>query len=229
MEEQILDIPVDQIQPNPDQPRKEFDESELRSLADSIKEHGVINPITVFPSSNGLVHYTLIDGERRWRASMLAGRETIKSYVRAKNSVKKDSTLVDAIIANSQRSDLNPVEEAECFRKLACLPGFTQTKIASLMGKSQSYVSFRMRLLELEPEIQEFFAKKKIPLDVVVVGGLLNLMPERRLKIARKFAQRGMTVFGMRVSLARLARDDDSDGSIQYEKLKHAQIGRAHV
>jgi len=219
MDEQVLDIDVTLIVPNPDQPRKEFDQAELASLAASIKEYGLKNPITVFFSGNGLPEYTLIDGERRLRATKLAGLPTIRAIITNEKPGRK-STLVDAIIANTQRSDLNPIEEAESFRRLVQEAGFTQAKVAKLMGKSQSYVSFRMRLLELEPEIQQFFAKKKISMDVIIINGLLNLLPEKRLSIARRFAQREYTVAGMRRALARMSQNQDEDNPDAFKHLK---------
>lgn len=219
MDEQVLDIDVTLINPNPDQPRKEFDQADLASLAASIKEYGLKNPITVFFSGNGLPEYTLIDGERRLRATKLAGLATIRAIITNEKPGRK-STLVDAIIANTQRSDLNPVEEAESFRRLVQEAGFTQARVAKLMGKSQAYVSFRMRLLELEPEIQQFFAKKKISMDVIIINGLLNLLPEKRLALARKFAKHDYTVAGMRRALTRMSQNQDEDNPDAFKHLK---------
>lgn len=226
MEDQVLVIDVDLIDPNPDQPRKEFDQAELKSLAESIKEYGLKVPITVIDSSNGKTRYTLIDGERRLKATKLAGLTTIKAFVRD-DLINDKTTLVDAIIANTQRSDLNPVEEAESFRRLVQEAGFTQARVAKLMGKSQSYVSFRLRLLELEPEIQQFFAKKKISMDVIVINGLLNLIPERRITAARHFAQRDMTVAGMRRALTRMAQNQGDGNPEAFKHLKYSPAATA--
>lgn len=219
--EELLIIDVELIKPNPDQPRKEFDQAELKSLAESIKEYGLKQPITVIATFGRQVGYTLIDGERRLKATKLAGLTTIKAFVR-EDSKTGATTLVDAIIANTQRSDLNPVEEAESFRRLVQEAGFTQARVAKLMGKSQSYVSFRMRLLELEPEIQQYFAKKKISMDVIIINGLLNLESVRRLAIAKKFAQYDMTVGGMRRALTRMAQNQAEGNPDQFKQLKYS-------
>lgn len=226
MEDQVLEIAVTLISPNPNQPRKEFDQAELKSLAESIKEYGLKNPITVFRTQKGHPEMTLIDGERRLRAAKLAGMATIQAFVRD-DPVTDKTTLVDAIIANTQRSDLNPVEEAESFRRLVQEVGFTQSRVAKLMGKSQSYVSFRMRLLELEPEIQQFFAKKKISMDVIVINGLLNLLPETRLLIARRFAQCDYSVAGMRRALTRMAQNQAEGNPDQFKHLKYSPAATA--
>lgn len=220
MEDRIMDIPVDWVMPNPDQPRKEFDQVELQSLADSIKEHGQKVPAVVFAADRDDECFTLIDGERRLRAVILAGMPTLKAIVLAEKP-QKNETLVDAIIANSQCSDLNPIEEAESIKKLIKI-GLKQTEIAKLLGKSQGHVSFRLRLLELEPEIQGFIARKKITLDVMVVGGLLNLPSDTRISIARKFAQRGLTITGMRAILTRLARAEAAGDTGSFKRLKNS-------
>ena len=143
------EIPLHQIKPNPYQPRRSFNESELAALAESIRSHGVLQPIVVEEGANG---YTLIAGERRLRASKLAGRTTIPAVVR---SVGDLGRLELALIENVQRSDLSPIDTALAYRRLADEFGLTQDAIAAIAGKARATVANTMRLLDLSQEVQE--------------------------------------------------------------------------
>ena len=154
---EILQLNLDDIIPNRFQPREVFDEQELKELALSIKEHGVIQPIIV-RSVNG--KYEIIAGERRYKASALAGKTTIPAIVN--NLDDKEASKV-ALLENLQRKNLNPIEEARTFQKILELDEMTQEELAKTMGKSQSAVANKLRLLQLPDPIQDAILKKQIP------------------------------------------------------------------
>ncbi|MDR0399652.1 MAG: ParB/RepB/Spo0J family partition protein [Treponema sp.] len=143
-------IPLDKLRPNPEQPRKYFGEDELRELADSIREHGIIEPIIAEESGDGF--YTIIAGERRYRAALLAGLQEAPVLLR---SYPPEARLEIALIENIQRTDLNPIEEAEAYKKLMELTGLSQDSVAAKVGKNRSTVANALRLLRLPAEIQE--------------------------------------------------------------------------
>ena len=142
-------LPLHKVEPNPDQPRQDFDEEELQQLADSIAVHGVIQPLTVRQLPSG--YYQIIAGERRWRASRLAGLYEVPAVVIEADD-KKATEL--ALIENLQRSDLNPVEEALGYQTLMSDYGMTQEETAKSVGKSRPAVANALRLLQLCPEAQ---------------------------------------------------------------------------
>jgi ParB family chromosome partitioning protein len=141
-------VPVDGIVANPDQPRTHFDDDTLEELAASMREVGVLQPIVVTDTGNGLV---LIAGERRWRAAKRAGLATIPAVVREATG---SSTLVEALVENVQRQDLSPMEEANAYHQLLENYGMTQEQVADRVGKSRPAISNTLRLLQLPPEIQ---------------------------------------------------------------------------
>src|SRR5947209_15312764 len=145
----ILRIPVDQIEANPRQPRHDFDEQALNELASSIKLHDIVQPITVSQMPNG--KYRLISGERRWRASKIAGLKDVPAYIRQAN----DQELLElALLENLQREDLNAVEIALSYKRMMDELGYTQEQVADRMGKERSTISNYIRLLKLPPDIQ---------------------------------------------------------------------------
>ena len=143
-------IPIDLVQRNPGQPRKNFDETELNELASSIRSHGVLQPILVRPIPGG--KFEIVAGERRWRAAQRAGLHTIPAVVRDLNEVE---VLEIAIVENVQRMDLNPIEEANGFQALIDRFGRTQEEIAEAVGKSRPHIANMLRLLKLPEDIQE--------------------------------------------------------------------------
>lgn len=147
---QLWHIPLSEIVPNPEQPRKHFDHAALESLVASIKEHGVMQPITVSERMDG--GYEIIAGERRFRASQIAGLPTIPAVVRAATEQQK---LELALIENIQRQDLNPIEEAFSYKRLIDEFGLTQNDVALRVGKSRPAVANTMRLLDLPDVIQK--------------------------------------------------------------------------
>ncbi len=143
------ELPIDSIVPNPFQPREEFDEGGIASLADSIEQVGVLQPILVRPAADG--GYQLIAGERRWRAALQAGLTVIPAIVR---EVRDVSALEQAVIENLHRQDLNALEEAAAYQQLIDDFGFTQEQLAQRVGKSRPSVANTLRLLNLPPAIQ---------------------------------------------------------------------------
>lgn len=145
----VLRIPVDKIEPNPKQPRRDFDETALQELASSIKIHDIIQPITVSKLASG--KYCLISGERRWRASKQAGLKDIPAYIRQAN----DQELLElALLENLQREDLNAMEIALSYKRMMEELEHTQEQVAERMGKDRSTVTNYIRLLKLPPDIQ---------------------------------------------------------------------------
>ncbi len=158
-------IEVDKIKPNPHQPRRDFNEAELKELASSIREYGVIQPLTVSKiehetESGTEVEYQLIAGERRWLASKIAGLERVPAIIR--NIALDRERLELAIIENVQRANLNPIESARAYTKLQDQFNLTQREIASRIGKSRETIANSVRLLNLPSEVQDAVAASQI-------------------------------------------------------------------
>lgn len=154
---QVLEIPIQNITPNPRQPRHHFDHTQLEDLIASIKEHGILQPIIVTEKGGG--HFELIAGERRLRAATIAGLETVPAIVREAGDTDK---LELAIIENVQRQDLNPLEEARGYLQLMEEFSLTQDDVSKKVGKSRSQVANTIRLLQLSDEIQRALVEGKI-------------------------------------------------------------------
>ncbi|MBE6797357.1 MAG: ParB/RepB/Spo0J family partition protein [Ruminococcaceae bacterium] len=153
----LIEVKLIDIEPNKEQPRKTFDEKALSELADSIREHGLLQPIIVKPLTNGT--YRIIAGERRWRASRIAGLETVPAIIK---DFDDKEVMEVALIENLQREDLNPVEEAMGYRSLMDTFGMTQEQVAERVGKSRSAVANALRLLNLRPQELELLKLGKI-------------------------------------------------------------------
>ena len=187
-EDSTKKIKLSMIEPRPDQPRKLFDKEQLQELADSIAEHGVIQPIILVNGENG--YYRIIAGERRWRAAKIAGLTEIPAIVRDYSEVQAAEI---ALIENLQREDLNPIEEAQGYKHLMDRFGLTQDKISERVGKSRSNVANMLRLLNLDEEIQELLQGGKITTGH---ARALLAIPEKaqRLEIAARIEPEGLTV-----------------------------------
>ena len=187
-EDSTRKIKLSMIEPRPDQPRKQFDKEQLQELADSIAEHGVIQPIILVNGENG--YYRIIAGERRWRAAKIAGLAEIPAIVRDYSEVQAAEI---ALIENLQREDLNPIEEAQGYKNLMDRFGLTQDKISERVGKSRSNVANMLRLLNLDPEIQALLQNGKISTGH---ARALLAIPEktRRMEIAARIEPEGLTV-----------------------------------
>ena len=156
-ESAVTEVMLSQIEPNRDQPRKDFDEEALRELSESIKKHGLLQPILVRSKPAG--GYEIIAGERRWRACRMAELRTVPVVIR---EMDEREVMEVALIENLQREDLNPIEEALGYRSLMVSYSLTQEQIAEAMGKSRSAVANTLRLLELTPEETEALKKGKL-------------------------------------------------------------------
>jgi len=175
----LNEIPIDQIEPNPDQPRREFDQDALQELATSIQNMGIIAPITLRQVAPD--HYQIIAGERRWRASQMAGLTSIPAYIRTADD---ESVMELALVENIQREDLNAIEIALAYEHLAEASGMTQEKISERVGKSRTAVTNYMRLLKLPAQIQMALRDREI--DMGHARALLSLdSPSMQLKIFR--------------------------------------------
>lgn len=145
-------LPIEQVAPNPDQPRKLFEPTLLRELADSIKRHGILQPVVVTPKPGQPGHYLLVAGERRWRAAQLAGLHEIPAVVR---DTPESDRLELAVIENLQRLDLTPIEEAQAYRQLIDVRGYTQDQLAERLSKDRSTIANALRLLRLPSKVQD--------------------------------------------------------------------------
>lgn len=184
----INEIPIEQISPNPDQPRRNFDETSLEELATSIRELGIIQPLTL--RSAGPDAYQIISGERRYRAAKLAGLETVPAYIRTAN----DSELTEmALIENIQREDLNAIEIALTFKKLIDQYKLTQDRLSERIGKKRSTIANFLRLLKLPAEVQLGLRDKHI--DMGHARALLAVdKPTLQLKLYNETLKKGLSV-----------------------------------
>ena len=184
----LNEIAISQIVPNPNQPRREFDETALMELANSIKEIGIIQPITLRQTPDG--QYQIIAGERRWRASQLAGLTTIPAYIK---TVKDETVMEMALVENIQREDLNAIEIALAYEHLAEATGMTQEKISERVGKSRAAVTNYMRLLKLPAQVQMVLKDKVI--DMGHARALLSIdSPSTQIRLFKEIERNGYSV-----------------------------------
>ena len=184
----ISDIEISRISPNPDQPRRTFDEESLEELAASIRELGVVQPLTLRLSDDG--DYQIIAGERRWRAARIAGLESVPAYVRTVS----DSEMTEmALIENIQREDLNAIEVALGFKKLIDSYNLTQERLSERLGKKRTTIANHLRLLRLPAEIQLGLRDRK--LDMGHARAILAIDdPKMQLKIYKRIPKEGLSV-----------------------------------
>ena len=180
-------LPIYKVEPNPDQPRHDFDEEELQALADSITVHGIIQPLTVREMPNG--YYQIIAGERRWRAARMANLSDVPAVI-----IEADDKAMElALIENLQRQDLNPLEEALGYQTLMNEYGLTQEEAAGRVGKSRPAVANALRLLGLCPEVQERVRKGE--LSAGHARAILQLKSEKKQQeAAQKIVALGLSV-----------------------------------
>lgn len=204
--EMVQELKIEDIMPNPDQPRKHFDEDKLTDLAESIKENGVLQPILVVPRENG--KYMIVAGERRWRASKMAGKETIPALIK---DASLQQVLELALIENVQRDDLSPIEEARAYSLLMSMFDYTQEKLSQRMGKSRSAIANSTRLLDLPDDVLEMVEDGK--LTVGHVRPLLGInVPEWQSFIAHEVYQANKTVR----EVEELVQKAQKDGFVKY-------------
>ncbi len=184
----INEIPIDQIEPNADQPRSLFNEEALQELAHSISEIGIIQPITLRQVADN--RFQIIAGERRWRASQLVGLKSLPAYIR---TIKDENVMEMALVENIQREDLNSIEIALAYEHLLEQSGMTQEKVSERVGKSRTAITNYLRLLKLPAQVQMSLQKKEI--DMGHARALLALdSPSLQLKLFKEILKNGWSV-----------------------------------
>ncbi|MDO3393947.1 ParB/RepB/Spo0J family partition protein [Ligilactobacillus sp. 110_WCHN] len=187
-DEKVEELQLDEIRPNPYQPRKNFDEENLKDLSDSIRKNGVFQPIIVRKSS--VMGYEIIAGERRFRASKLAGKDSIPAIVRA---IDDEQMMEVAVLENLQREDLSPLEEAEAYSTLMKNLKITQSELSERLGKSRPYIANYLRLLDLPRKVKAFVQDGKLSMGQART--LLALKDKDKLvELAKKTVKENYTV-----------------------------------
>jgi len=183
----VTEIRINQVEPNSEQPRKVFDQEKLEALAESIKNHGVVQPIIVRREGS---YYKIVAGERRWRAAKLAGLKTIPVIIK---DITSREVMEIALIENLQREDLNPIEEAEAYQKLIEEYSITQEEVAKIVGKSRAAIANSVRLLTLTDEIKEMLTDGRL-----TSGHARTLVtisdPQRQNQLAKIIVEKNLTV-----------------------------------
>ncbi len=199
----LNEVDITQIEPNPNQPRREFDGESLAELASSIRELGIIQPITLRKVEGQ--KYQIIAGERRWRASQLAGLTKIPAYI---VSVEDQNAMEMALVENIQREDLNAIEIALAYQHLAETTGMTQAKISERVGKSRAAVTNYMRLLKLPAQVQ--IALKNHEIDMGHARALLSIeSPSQQIKLFKAVQQQQLSVRKVEEMVQALKSGDD--------------------
>ena len=210
----LSEIALTMISPNPNQPRTDFDESALQELAASIREIGLVTPITL--RQMGENEYQIIAGERRWRAATLAGLTTIPAYIR---TAEDEKVMEMALVENIQREDLNPIEIALAYQHLSETTGMTQEKISSRVGKSRTSITNYMRLLKLPAQIQ--IALKNKDIDMGHARALLAIdSPSTQLKLFKEVQRNGYSVRKVEEMVQKLKNGEN----IQTVKKSNSQL-----
>lgn len=213
----LVEMPLELILPNPEQPRVTFNLMELDDLAQSIRENGVIQPVIVEPAENGM--YYLHAGERRTRAARLAGLTTIPAVITPRlNGHGGQDRLVRALVENLQRADMNPVEEAKGYQRLVEM-GFSMNDIALKMGISSARVASRLKILELDQPIQDLIQSGKLSKDNRLTAALMDIPDSAaRVKMAKTLADRNASI------TAGLEACDRLKHSLQAKKISSNEI-----
>jgi ParB family transcriptional regulator, chromosome partitioning protein len=206
-------LPVDRIEPNPQNPRLAFNAETLEELASSIREHGVLQPVLVRPLDDG--RFQLIAGERRWRASKLAAQATIPALV---EDIDDDTALEIALIENLQREDISPLDEAAMYDRMIRDHGYSIRKLAEKLGKDKGYLENRLRLADAPPEVRELVSLRKDTLSHAYE--LMKVEdPKKRRKLADQVARNELSLVKLRERIEgrqpRVAAEDDApDGEV---------------
>ena len=206
-----VDLLIDEIAPNPLQPRKHFDDQKFKELERSIRDHGVLQPIIVQMGTKG---YELVVGERRWRASKKSGLKKIPAIIR---EVNETESLEIALIENLHRQDLNPIEEADGYNRLAVNFGLTQENIAKRMGKSRESVANIMRLLKLPHRVKEDMVFGRLTMGHA--RALLGLNSDKHIEALRKkILEQALNVRQTETQVNRIKRNKDGLAKKQAKK-----------
>jgi ParB family chromosome partitioning protein len=202
----INEIPIEQIEANPNQPRREFEETALNELAQSISEIGIVVPITL--RQMGEHKYQIIAGERRWRASQIAGLTSLPAYIR---TIKDEEVMEMALVENIQREDLNDIEIALAYEHLLETSGMTQEKMSKRVGKSRTAVTNYLRLLKLPAQVQMALQNKTISMGHA--RALLSLeSPAQQIRLFKEIQKNGYSVRQVE-ELVKSAKDHDEASS----------------
>ena len=183
----VIYVDINDIMPNASQPRKVFDDEKLEDLANSIKQHGMIQPIVLRRSGKG---YEIVVGERRWRAARMIGLKEIPAIVK---ELTDEENMLLAIIENMQREDLNPIEEAEGLKQMIDTYGLTQEQVSFSVGKSRPYITNSLRLLKLSEYVQDLTATGKISMGHARALAAIE-DEERQIELAKRAAEEGLSV-----------------------------------
>jgi ParB family chromosome partitioning protein len=216
----VAHIPVHEIDPNPHQPRVHFDHGDLEDLVGSIKEHGIIQPLVVTKKADG--RYELIAGERRLRASKIAGLQEVPALIRSATEQQKTEL---AIIENVQRADLNPIEEAKAYLRLSTEFGLTQDQVGERVGKSRPQVANIIRLLQLPDSIQHALMQKRI--STSNARTLLSLSSdEERMRLFEQMLQGNFTVRQTEARVSHPRRTQNIDPNLmELENQLRSKLG----
>lgn len=199
----INEVAINQIEANPNQPRREFDQTALEELSNSIRELGLVQPITLRQVADD--RYQIIAGERRWRASQMAGLTTLPAYIR---TVDDENVMAMALVENIQREDLNAIEIALAYEHLLEKSGTTQEKVSELVGKSRAAIANYLRLLKLPAQVQIALQKKEI--DMGHARALLSLAsPSLQIKLFKEIQKNGYSVRKVEELCQQLNNGDD--------------------
>ena len=199
----ISEVAIQDIEANPNQPRREFDQEGLQELAKSIQEIGIVQPITLRQMENG--KYQLIAGERRWRASQLVGLTHIPAYIR---TIKDENVMEMALVENIQREDLNPIEIALAYEHLMEASGMTQEKVSERVGKSRAAVANYVRLLKLPAQVQMALQNKEI--DMGHARALISLdSPSLQIKLFKDIVKNNYSVRKVEEIVKKIKEGDD--------------------
>lgn len=218
----LNEIPLNLIDPNPNQPRREFDEEAMRELAASIREIGIITPVTLRQTTDG--RYQIIAGERRWRASQLAGLTAIPAYIR---TVEDQNVMEMALVENIQREDLNAIEIALAYQHLVDTSGLTQEKISERVGKSRAAITNYLRLLKLPAQIQ--MALKNHEMDMGHARALLSLdSPSAQIKVFKDVLKNGYSVRKVE-ELVQLIKNGEDDQTAKKTIATKTQLPKEFV
>ena len=213
----INEISIEQIEANPNQPRREFNDEALQDLANSIKEIGIVQPITLRQIAEN--RFQIIAGERRWRASQIIGLKSIPAYIR---TIKDENVMELALVENIQREDLNAIEIALAYEQLLSGEGMTQEKVSERVGKSRTAITNYLRLLKLPAQVQMALQKKEI--DMGHARALLAIeSPSLQIKLFREIQKNGYSVRRVEELAQKLKNGEDIENTSKKVSTKVQQ------